>query len=187
MARRRQNRPWGGTVAELVEWHWRDCIENEDGCVIHDDPDSYSSVSYHSRNYQLHRIALADDISGGDSKKALAIYFNTRYVCRHLCDVKGCINPEHLHFGTHSDNMRDKQYKAFMKPDYVAERREMKRRVLLSPETIMSPATIKLRRETLRAAQIAAIEKRRAFYAEKGIPDPDWHLFKDTYHLVKGE
>ena len=46
--------------------------------------------------------------SRGNSRK---MRFRYGFQVLHKCDVSNCVNPEHLFFGTHADNMRDAKAK----------------------------------------------------------------------------
>jgi len=73
-----------------------DCIEwpfakNRDG---------YGRLSFEGKVYRAHVLMLEfakGPAPGGDLK----------YVARHSCNNKTCVNPNHLHWGTQSDNLKD--------------------------------------------------------------------------------
>lgn len=68
------------------------------------------------------------------------------YVC-HACDVRSCVNPEHLWLGTNADNMRDmvgKRRLGMIPPPKAVSRRSA--RAKLSPDQVR---TIRAGRESI--------------------------------------
>lgn len=39
----------------------------------------------------------------------------------HTCDVRNCVNPEHLYLGSHEENMADRKRRGRYKPDPTAK------------------------------------------------------------------
>lgn len=75
-----------------------------DDCILFTgflNPNGYGRRSLNNRSISAHRYAWIK--AYGDIPTGMC-------VC-HKCDVKACINPEHLFLGTHTDNMRDRTAK----------------------------------------------------------------------------
>lgn len=82
----------------------------------------YGATSPKGKYKLVHRVAW--EVANGPIPKGMFVL--------HRCDVRTCINPDHLFLGTHKDNMRDMQQKrraaagdrngsAKLKPDMVRE------------------------------------------------------------------
>lgn len=70
----------------------------------------YGMVYGHRRALSAHRVAYV--VHNGS--------FDSDLVVRHACDVRCCINPDHLSLGTHADNMQDAVLRGRL---YTARRR----------------------------------------------------------------
>ena len=68
-------------------WEWIKCK----------DSDGYGIFTIGNKNYRAHRL-IADHYGKDITDK----------VVRHQCDNPGCVNPDHLLTGTHTDNMKDR-------------------------------------------------------------------------------
>jgi len=73
---------------------------NDSDCWIwqrHVGKSGYPEVGVNGKKLRVHRI-VAELIYGPASENQMAL---------HSCDVKVCINPDHLRWGTSKDNMKD--------------------------------------------------------------------------------
>lgn len=91
-------------TAQEAARFWSRTARDENGCWIWRGAqksgqvgDEYGCFWYKGTSYLAHRVAyfLAFGVDPG-----------TKLVC-HKCDVKLCVNPEHLFLGSESDNQRD--------------------------------------------------------------------------------
>jgi hypothetical protein len=94
----------------------------------------YGAFRYNGNTRQAHRFAA--EIQFGTIPRGMA-------VC-HKCDVRACVNPEHLFLGTNSDNMADAARKGRM------ARGERVYRSRLTAEDVVA-----IRKSTLTHAAIA--------------------------------
>ena len=86
------------TESEVLEFWSNVNVAEPDSCWLFGNARSYGSFSTRGVSFVAHRLSwvLANN---REIPEGL-------FVC-HSCDVKSCVNPNHLWIGTHSDNMRD--------------------------------------------------------------------------------
>jgi hypothetical protein len=84
--------------ASLEQRFWLRVRKQDGGCwIFNGRPDEYGQLGFERRTHLAHRLSYQMHV--GDIPKGL-------YIC-HKCDVRGCVNPDHLYAGTHEDNKRD--------------------------------------------------------------------------------
>lgn len=82
-----------------VERFWSNVVKKADGCWVYADrSDAYGQLFDDAgRKWTAHRFSYT--IKHGPIADGLVV--------RHKCDVRGCVNPEHLCLGTIQENVRD--------------------------------------------------------------------------------
>lgn len=98
-----------GSTPGLVRWETRHFVRakpikfriDENGCHIcishKTKPGGYPAARINKKRWRLHRYVYT--VTKGEIKKGMLV--------RHTCDVRICINPEHVIIGTLADNVAD--------------------------------------------------------------------------------
>lgn len=89
------------TLPERIVRFWASCTKTTLGCWLWNlrtDDGGYGRVKFCGRHRGAHQVSW--ELTKGHIPKGLGVL--------HTCDVRSCINPDHLFLGTVQDNMRDK-------------------------------------------------------------------------------
>ena len=94
----------GPKRTSLSERFWKRVVKHESGCWLYGGDkfgNKYAQISYGGRDakYTLaHRYSY--EIHHGEIPRG-------KFIC-HRCDVRNCVNPDHLYAGDHEDNNQDR-------------------------------------------------------------------------------
>lgn len=82
-------------------WLWIGCKNNKGYGLIHSHRINIGTRDEKPVNVQVHRLSWT--IHKGEIPEGLQVL--------HKCDIRNCINPEHLFLGTNIDNVNDRKSK----------------------------------------------------------------------------
>lgn len=94
-------------------------IEKRNGCWIWKKdcyPNGYGYGCFNGKNEYAHRVSYQHFIGPIERGK---------YIC-HKCDIKNCINPDHLFLGTPKDNMQDAKSKGRLNNKRICDDEQIK-------------------------------------------------------------
>src|SRR5687768_13755676 len=95
--------PFGSTPAQYLAHHTMPITEC--GCMVWmgtvSKSTGYGQMVMKGKAHMPHRVAW--EVANGPIPNGMFVL--------HRCDVKTCVNPDHLFLGTHKENMRDMRLK----------------------------------------------------------------------------
>ena len=94
-------RPYGMNLQQLADWIILECEENEKSCLITPRArgENYGNIGYKGKSCGTHWIIATAYL--GPALPGMLV--------RHLCGDPRCCNPNHLEWGSASDNQRDRR------------------------------------------------------------------------------
>jgi hypothetical protein len=118
----------------------RTVLEEDTGCMLWTGPRTrtgYAKSSMWNKTINVHRyIGLANLFQDKetDEFQIYDLYNDASLVVMHTCDVRHCVNPQHLHIGSQKENMQD----AVEKGRLVVRRGEASNLSSLTEEQVIS-------------------------------------------------
>ena len=85
------DRFWDNVIKTETCWLWTQAPEGG----------GYGVFKFKGKSFRAHRLVIS--LTGGKIPKNMCVL--------HKCDVRNCVNPEHLFFGTRADNAHDMKSK----------------------------------------------------------------------------
>ena len=85
-------------LVEAIERMFSRVTENALGCWIYPGQKSYIKMSINNHPHTMHRVSY--EYFNGPIPDGLDVL--------HHCDIKACLNPDHLYVGTDQDNANDR-------------------------------------------------------------------------------
>lgn len=98
---KRKHRPPGLSLPEVIDWYMNRGTPDPSGCLIAPTPNvnsQYQMISWGGRPHSFQSLVVQNRLGRPLRKGELG---------RHLCNVKSCINPDHIILGDKTENAVD--------------------------------------------------------------------------------